>query len=91
VRGVRGRPQPTDFIPIVPAESLPQCEPEVVVVLERAREVVEGRETGAAVGNDDAFQAASELRSLYERLLDAPEAEAGADLRYRNGDLRGSR
>jgi len=68
-----------------------QDEPEVVVVLERARELVEGRETGAAVGNDDAFQAASELRSLYERLLDAPEAEAGADLRYRNGDLRGSR
>jgi hypothetical protein len=54
---------------------------EVEVVLERAREVVARRDSGAAVGNDDAFQAAGELRSVYQRLLDAPQAEAGADLR----------
>jgi hypothetical protein len=66
-------------------------EPEVGVVLERAREAVERSETGAEVGNDDAFQTAGELRSLYQRLLDAPEAEAGADLRDPNGDLGGMR
>lgn len=66
-------------------------EPEVRVVLDRAREVVERRETGAAVRDDDAFQAAGELRSLYQRLLEAPEAEAGADLRDANGDLGGRR
>ena len=64
-------------------------EPEVGVVLERAREAVARREAGEEVGNDDAFQAAAELRSLYQRLLDAPEAEAGADLRDPNGDVGG--
>jgi hypothetical protein len=66
-------------------------EPEVGAVLERAREAVARREAGAEVGNDDAFQAAGELRSLYGRLLDAPQAEAGADLRDPNGDLGGMR
>ncbi len=64
-------------------------EPEVGVVLERAREAVARREAGAEVGNDDAFQAAAELRGLYQTLLDAPEAEAGADLRDPNGDVGG--
>lgn len=66
-------------------------EPEVSVVVARAREVVERREAGAAVDNDDAFQAAGELRSLYQRLLEAPEAQAGADLRSANGDLGATR
>jgi hypothetical protein len=60
-------------------------EPEVGVVLDRAREVVERNDGGTAVDNDDALQAAAELRSLYHRLLDAPEAEAGADLRDADG------
>jgi hypothetical protein len=64
-------------------------EREVDVVLQRAREAVARREAGEEVGNDDAFQAAAELRSLYQRLLDAPEAEAGADLRNPNGDVGG--
>ena len=64
-------------------------EREVDVVLQRAREAVARREAGEEVGNDDAFQAAAELRSLYQRLLDAPEAEAGADLRDPNGDVGG--
>lgn len=54
---------------------------EAAVVVGRARELVARRESGAAVGNDDAFQAAAELRGLYERLLEAPQAESGADLR----------
>jgi hypothetical protein len=62
-------------------------DPEVDVVLERAREVVALREAGAAVENDDAFQAAAELRDVYQRLLEAPEAEAGADLRDAHGEL----
>ena len=56
-----------------------------------AREAVARREAGGEVGNDDAFQAAGELRSLYGTLLDAPQAEAGADLRDPNGDLGGMR
>jgi hypothetical protein len=59
---------------------------EVDVVVERAREVVARRDAGAAVENDDAFQAAAELRDLYRRLLEAPEAEAGADLRGADGE-----
>jgi hypothetical protein len=66
-------------------------DPEVAVVLERAREAVERGDAGSEVGNDDAFQTAGELRSLYRTLLDAPEAEAGADMRDRSGDLEGSR
>lgn len=69
----------------------PSGDPEVGVVLDRAREVVERREAVAPVRDDDAFQAAGELRSLYQRLLEAPEAEAGADLRDANGDLGGTR
>jgi len=65
-------------------------DPEVAVILERGREAVARREAGAEVENDDAFQAAGELRSLYQRLLEAPEAEAGAELRYPNGELRGT-
>jgi hypothetical protein len=56
-------------------------ERDVDVVLERAREVIQRDEAGLPVGNDDAFQAAAELRELYKSLLDHPEAEAGADLR----------
>jgi hypothetical protein len=58
-------------------------EREVDVGLERAREVIRRYEGGLPVGNDDAFQAAAELRELYKALLDDPEVEAGADLRGR--------
>ena len=64
-----------DEMPGAPADA------EIAVVVERARELVARRESGAAVGNDDAFQAAAELRGLYGQLLEAPQAEAGADLR----------
>jgi hypothetical protein len=64
-------------------------EPEVDVVLERAREVVARREAGEEVGNDEAFEVAADLRRLYRTLLHAPEAEAGADLRDPNGDVGG--
>lgn len=47
----------------------------------RARELVELHEAGEPVPNDDAFQAAGELRELYRELLDRPETESGADLR----------
>lgn len=53
---------------------------DVDVVLERAREAIRRYEAGLPVGNDDAFQAAAELRELYKSLLDHPEVEAGADL-----------
>jgi hypothetical protein len=59
----------------------PAQPPEVEAGVERARDVVQRREGGEAVGNDDAFQAAAELRDLYQLLLDRPETEAGADLR----------
>jgi hypothetical protein len=59
----------------------PAQAPEVEAGVDRARDVVRRREGGQAVGNDDAFQAAAELRELYQLLLDRPEAEAGADLR----------
>ena len=54
---------------------------DVDVALERAEQVIRRYEGGLPVGNDDAFQAAAELRKLYRGLLDHPEAEAGADLR----------
>ena len=54
---------------------------DVDVALERADQVIRRYEGGLPVGNDDAFQAAAELRELYSGLLDHPEAEAGADLR----------
>ena len=62
--------------------ALPEAGParEADVVLERAREVVRRYEAGLPVGNDDAFQAAAELRDLYKALLERPEAEGGADL-----------
>ena len=60
-------------------------ERDVDVVLERARQAVQHYEVGLPVGNDDAFQAAAELRELYKGLLDHPEAEAGADLRGLGG------
>lgn len=63
------------------AEPGAAAEPDVDVVLERAREAIRRYEAGLPVGNDDAFQAAAELRELYKSLLDHPEAEAGADLR----------
>ena len=53
---------------------------DVDVALERAEQVIRRYEGGLPVGNDDAFQAAAELRELYTALLDHPEAEAGADL-----------
>ena len=56
-------------------------EGDVDVALERARDIVRRRERGEEVGNDDAFQAAAELRDVYKALLDHPEADAGADLR----------
>lgn len=55
-------------------------ERDVDVALGRAREAIRRYEAGLPVGNDDAFQAAAELRELYKALLDHPEAEAGADL-----------
>ena len=58
-------------------------ERDVDVVLGRAGQVVQHYEAGLPVGNDDAFQAAAELRELYKALLDHPEAEAGADLQGR--------
>ena len=69
-------------------ERRPGAAPEhdVDVVLARAREAVQRYEAGLAIGNDDAFQAAAELRELYEALLERPEAEAGADLNERDGD-----
>jgi hypothetical protein len=64
-------------------EAEPGATPErdVDVVLERAGEAIRRYEGGLPVGNDDAFQAAAELRELFRGLLDHPEAEAGADLR----------
>jgi hypothetical protein len=53
---------------------------DVDVVLERAEQVIRRYEGGLPVGNDDAFQAAAELRELYRALLEHPEAESGADL-----------
>ena len=63
-------------------EPEPGASPErdVDVALGRAEEVIRRYEGGLPVGNDDAFQAAAELRDLYRGLLDRPEAEAGADL-----------
>ena len=66
------------------AEAAP--ERDVDVALGRAREAVRRSERGEAVGNDDAFQAAAELREVYKALLDHPEAGAGADLRRLDGD-----
>ena len=62
--------------------ALPEAAParEADVVLERAQEVIRRYEAGLPVGNDDAFQAAAELRDLYKALLERPEAEGGADL-----------
>jgi hypothetical protein len=59
----------------------PAEEPEVEAGVERAREIVRRWEGGGPIDNDDAFQAAAELRELYQLLIDRPEAEAGADLR----------
>lgn len=59
----------------------PAEEPEVEAGVERARDVMQRREAGEVVDNDDAYQAAAELRELYQLLLVRPEAEAGADLR----------
>jgi hypothetical protein len=56
------------------------AERDVDAALERAQEVIRRYEAGLPVGNDDAFQAAAELRELYKALLGHPEAEAGADL-----------
>jgi len=53
---------------------------DVDLALGRAEEVIRRYEGGLPVGNDDAFQAAAELRELYRALLDNPRAEAGADL-----------
>jgi len=55
-------------------------EQDVDLALARAQEVIRRYEGGLPVGNDDAFQAAAELRELYRALLDSPRAEAGADL-----------
>ena len=55
-------------------------ERDVDLALGRAEEVIRRYEGGLPVGNDDAFQAAAELRELYRALLDNPRAEAGADL-----------
>jgi hypothetical protein len=54
-------------------------EPEISARLERARELVRLRDAGEPVANDDAFQAAAELRTLYRLVLDHPEADARAD------------
>jgi hypothetical protein len=53
---------------------------DIDVVLERAEQVIRRYEGGLPVGNDDAFQTASELRELYRALLEHPEAESGAGL-----------
>ena len=57
-----------------------RLERDVDLALGRAEEVIRRYEGGLPVGNDDAFQAAAELRELYRALLDNPRAEAGADL-----------
>jgi hypothetical protein len=44
--------------------------PEPETVLARARELVDLEERGGKAPNDDAFQAAAELRSLYRGLVD---------------------
>jgi hypothetical protein len=69
-------------------KGLPGAAPDrdVDISLERAREIVRRRERGEAVANDDAYQAAAELRELYKALLDHPEADAGADLQELDGD-----
>ena len=59
----------------------PADEPEVEAGVERAREVVQRREAGEVIDNDDAYQAAAELRELYQLLVVRPEAETGSDLR----------
>ena len=43
---------------------------EASAVLTRARELVELQEAGVEVPNDDAFQAAAELRALYRALIE---------------------
>ena len=43
---------------------------EASAVLARARELVELQEAGEEVSNDDAFQAAAELRALYRALIE---------------------
>lgn len=69
-------------------EAVPGAMParDVHVALERARETVRRSEGGAAVANDDAFQAAAELRDVYKALLGHPEAESRADLHELGGD-----
>ena len=81
------RPRPACH-PRAPLRAPPVCREagatlvrDVDVALERAEQVIRRYEGGLPVGNDDAFQAAAELRKLYRGLLDHPEAEAGADLR----------
>ena len=54
-------------------------DPAVTVSLQRARELVDGREAGGEVRADDALQAAASLRELYRTLLHEPTAET--DLR----------
>jgi hypothetical protein len=56
-------------------------ERDVDVALERARELIRRYEAGLPVGNDDAFQAAAELRELFRALIDHPEAQASVNLR----------
>lgn len=67
---------------------LPGAAPDrdVDISLERAGDVVRRRERGEVVADDDAYQAAAELRELYKALLGHPEAEAGADLQELDSD-----
>jgi hypothetical protein len=60
------------------------ADPELVAVLERARELVSANDFGAEVRHDDAQQTAAELRTLCRGLLEHAEADLGADLATRS-------
>ena len=49
--------------------------PEVEAVVGRARELVRRLDAGEPVDNDDLFQGAAELRSLYRSLLSEPGSQ----------------
>ena len=53
--------------------------PEVEAAVGRARELVRRIDAAEPVENDDAFQAAAELRSVYRSLLSEPAAQGELD------------
>jgi hypothetical protein len=62
-------------------EQTAQASPDVDAVVARAEEIVAALDRGDAVRDDDAQQAAAELRALVRELIESPQTDAGADLR----------